>query len=106
MSEPPPCYLLPPESPPLISSPPPRELRGTLTPLLDKVISEAIEMGEKKALEAALEAERSVAEAAALEAEEAKQNLLSQVRTDGWTERTDGQTDGLRQMDPLSFSRC
>jgi len=67
----------PPES--LLSpSPSPRELRGTLTPLLDKVISDAIEMGEKKALEAALEAERSVAEAAAIEAaaeEEAKQKV-------------------------------
>ena len=53
--------------------PPPRcrALRVTITPLLEKVISDAVALGEQKAVQAAIELERSVAEAAEIEAAEA-----------------------------------
>ena len=43
----------------------------TITPLLEKVISDAVALGEQKAVQAAIELERSVAEAAEIEAAEA-----------------------------------
>ncbi|GAX78544.1 hypothetical protein CEUSTIGMA_g5984.t1 [Chlamydomonas eustigma] len=60
----------------ILCGPPCKNQRETVEPLLQKVIEDAIALGQKKAVEAAIELERSIVEAAEIEAAENKQRLL------------------------------